>query len=329
MPRPDEDDCNPLDHNSPHKDPPREFVETAARAADPSNAIDDDVGNDEEERNSVGLFDDLVGAKTSGLDDLGYSSDDDDDDYDDGMDEEALRIEYSDSKRYRPGRRQTNLIPGGPMPPSYDGMSAAAKVAAKRAFKKVRKKRVMRLKENHDDYKPKQFSGCLALFLRPMTDVEKGRLEVNHTFPDKEMLLMRVAEEANLRGINTYISRSDTRDYTCTGPKFCVKASQTELLGWTVNVANVRTGDEIGPGALHLDTGGTEKVSSPFRTRWIVPIILPIIMETPAISNKNLRAALSLYGGPEGRSLYCLNLNCRAPPGRFLQLDLTGWWRDV
>ena len=302
LPRPDEDECNPLDHNSLHKDPPRAFVETAARALDLSNAIDDDVGNDEEERNSVGSFDDLVGAKTSGLDDLGYSSDDDDDDYyDDEMDEEALRIEYSDGKVSRPGRRMTNLIPGGPMPPSYDGMSAAEKAAAKKAFKKVRKKytdalRKTRLKENNDDYDPEQFSGCLALFLRPMTDVEKGRLEVNHTFPDKEMLLMRVAEEANLRGINTYISRSDTRDFMCTGPKFCVKASQTELLGWTVNVASVRESDDIRPGAWDLDTGGTDKVSSPFRTRWIVPIILPIIMETPAISNKNLRAALSLYG---------------------------------
>ena len=28
--------------------------------------------------------------------------------------------------------------------------------------------------------------------------------------------------------------------------------------------------------------------------------------------------------GPEGRSLYCLNLNCRAPPGRFFRLDMTG-----
>jgi len=33
--------------------------------------------------------------------------------------------------------------------------------------------------------------------------------------------------------------------------------------------------------------------------------------------------------GPEGRSLYCLNLNCRASPGRLFQPDLTGWWRDV
>jgi len=31
-------------------------------------------------------------------------------------------------------------------------------------------------------------------------------------------------------------------------------------------------------------------------------------------------------GGPEGRSLYCLNLNCRAPPGRLLQPDLSFQW---
>ena len=29
------------------------------------------------------------------------------------------------------------------------------------------------------------------------------------------------------------------------------------------------------------------------------------------------------FHGPEGRSLYCLNLNCRAPPGRFFWLDLS------
>jgi hypothetical protein len=56
------------------------------------------------------------------------------------MDEEACRIEYSDSKTYCPGRHQTNLIPGGPIPPSYDGMSAAEMAFAKSEFKKVRKK---------------------------------------------------------------------------------------------------------------------------------------------------------------------------------------------
>ena len=35
------------------------------------------------------------------------------------------------------------------------------------------------------------------------------------------------------------------------------------------------------------------------------------------------------FDTPKGRSLYCLNLNCRVPPGRLLQPDLTGWWWDV
>ena len=39
-----------------------------------------------------------------------------------------------------------------------------------------------------------------------------------------------------------------------------------------------------------------EKLTSPFRTKWIVTLILSIIVGSPAISNKNLRHALSAYG---------------------------------
>jgi hypothetical protein len=131
-----DNDCNPLDHKSPHKDPPAKFVEKVAPAADTSNATEDD--DEEEER-----FTDLLGGKTSGLDDLCYSDDDEDydnEDYDDGMDEEALRIEYSDRNDVRHGRHQTNFIPGGPKPPIYDGMSAKEMAFAKTEFRKVRKK---------------------------------------------------------------------------------------------------------------------------------------------------------------------------------------------
>jgi len=85
-----------------------------------------------------------------------------------------------------------------------------------------------------------------------MSEVQKGCLEVKHNFPDKEMLLMRVAEEANLRGINIFCSRGDLRAYTCTGSKFCVKAHHTEQNGWTVSVANVRECDEFGPAAQQV-----------------------------------------------------------------------------
>ena len=136
-----DNDCNPLDHKSPHKDPPAKFVEKVAPAADPSNATEDD--DEEEER-----FTDLLGGKTSGLDDLSYSSlDDDDEDYDNGMDEEALRIEYSDRNDFCHGCRQTNFIPGGPKPPIYDGMSAKEMAFAKSEYGL----RIKCLKENNEE----------------------------------------------------------------------------------------------------------------------------------------------------------------------------------
>ena len=138
-------DCNPhdnpLDHHSPHKDPPVEFVEKVARAADTSNATDDN--DEEEDEEEEERFTDLLGEKTSGLDDLCYSDDDedyDDEEYDDGMDEEAHRIEYSDRNYVLHGRCQTNFIPGGPRPPVYDGMSKEEMKKAKTEFKKLRKK---------------------------------------------------------------------------------------------------------------------------------------------------------------------------------------------
>ena len=88
----------------------RNLLRNLARAADTFNATEDD--DEEEER-----FTDLLGGKTSGLDDLCYSDDDEDydnEDYDDGMDEEALRIEYSDRNDVRHGHRQKFFFLVGP-----------------------------------------------------------------------------------------------------------------------------------------------------------------------------------------------------------------------
>jgi hypothetical protein len=79
-----------------------------------------------------------------------------------------------------------------------------------------------------------------------MSDVQKCRLKVNHTFPDKEILVLHVAKEANLQGIHFVCTQSDLRDFGCTGPRFCVIARHSEHLGWFVSVANVRECDEFG-----------------------------------------------------------------------------------
>ena len=111
--------------------------------------------------------------------------------------------------------------------------------------------------------------------------------------------MLHVANEANLRGINFVCTRSDLRDFKCTEPRLCVIARHLESQGWFVSVANLLECDEFGGeyGGSVVDANAVpEKLTSPFRTKWIVPLILPIIFDTPAISNKNLRQALLAYG---------------------------------
>ena len=123
------------------------------------------------------------------------------------MEKIARRIEYSDSNHVRHGRRQTNFIPGGPKPSKKCGMNEVEKVMAKQEYKKELKKitdglRIKWLKEHNENYDAEEFSGCSTLGLHTMMDVQKCRLKVNHTFPNKKILVLRVAKEANLRGIN-------------------------------------------------------------------------------------------------------------------------------
>jgi hypothetical protein len=216
----------------------------------------------------------------------------------------ARRIEYSDSNRGSHGRRQTNFIPGGPKPPKYDGMKEVEKAMAKQEYKRELKKftdglRFKRLREQNKNFDAEEFSGCLTLGLCTMVDIQKCRLEVNHNFPGKEILVLHVAEEANLRGINFVFTRCDLPDFKCTGPRFCVIAHHSERLGWFVSVANIRECDEFGGehGGCVIDVDAVpEKLTSPFWTKWVVPLILSIIVDSLAILNKNLRHQLLAYG---------------------------------
>ena len=54
------------------------------------------------------------------------------------------------------------------------------------------------------------FTGCIDTTLRRMVDVRKAPLLLGHTFPFKDMLMMRIAEEANLYGVRVKTTRSDS-----------------------------------------------------------------------------------------------------------------------
>ena len=230
-------------------------------------------------------------------DDLFYSDDELDEEFERDLDEVARAIEYSDHKKFNHGRRRTTLIFGGPMAPNYEGKSDAEKASLKKEWEKKRKqftdkKRNERLKaDSLNKDKEDAYTGCLSPTLRTMVEVEKSRLKAGHTFPDKYLLKLRVAEEANLRGINFHVPRSEVRQYKAYGNMFAVEANNNETTnGFCVSICSVREGDEYS-GLVDTTSAydtSKEKGKTPFTTEFIVPLILRVVAENPAVTNKTL-----------------------------------------
>ena len=89
-----------------------------------------------------------------------------------------------------------------------------------------------------------EHSGVLTDVLRMMTEVQASPLLVGHTFPDKELLLLRIGEEANISGCRVSCKRSD--DYRVqiygsdSSSSFCVKAVFSISAGWKITTAETR-----------------------------------------------------------------------------------------
>ena len=91
---------------------------------------------------------------------------------------------------------------------------AAAKLALKawRVEKKAHNDNVHRLRRKElrtTGNMGSNHTGNLDPQLQTMTSVESNLLLVDHMFPSKEILFIRIAEEANVSGNNVNIKRSD------------------------------------------------------------------------------------------------------------------------
>jgi hypothetical protein len=53
------------------------------------------------------------------------------------------------------------------------------------------------------------YTGCISEKFQPLAEVTNAPLLEGHTFPDKEIVLMRIVEEANLYGVRIKIIWSD------------------------------------------------------------------------------------------------------------------------
>ena len=88
-----------------------------------------------------------------------------------------------------------------------------------------------------------EFSGQTSPTIRPMTEVEAFPLKKNHTFNDKNILLLRIAEEANLRGIRLHVLKSNPMSVHVRGYKFVVRANFSTLKGWHCSRVQCREGE--------------------------------------------------------------------------------------
>ncbi len=130
-----------------------------------------------------------------------------------------------------------------------------------------------------------------------MAEVERHRLRVGHTFPDIEILKLRVAEEANLQGITFYSPCREVCQLRCYGKKFAVEANNNEHTeGFLVSVCSIREGDDFATLNLDKYNNAKEREQTPFKTVMIVPLIIRIVAENPAVTNKTLRGFFNSYG---------------------------------
>ena len=196
-----------------------------------STSDEDDSYIPKEEPTAKGLYDDdelFQDDKEEDLEDLSY---------------------YRSDAKFGVGRK---LNAGGPPKPDVSNMSNLEatmvlnnwKVDRKAYNDKVQRERRKSLGTMAQPSDIVEHSGVLTDRLRMMTEVQTSPLLVDHTFPDKELLLLRIGEEANLSGCRVSCKRSD--DYRVqvygsdTSSSFCVKAVFSISAGWKITTAETR-----------------------------------------------------------------------------------------
>ena len=150
-----------------------------------------------------------------------------------------------DNEIVKPSKKRYNAHPDAPPLPCKKTMSEEdyllAKKERKAFFDAQRYKKMKDAKGTVSD-SVSHFTGDCSSQLRPSSTVMQRRLKEQHTFPTKEILWLRIAEEANLRCIYITTYRSDDCNLVVFADNFFVGATFIRTRGWLVNVAFTRVG---------------------------------------------------------------------------------------
>ncbi len=171
-------------------------------------------------------------------------SDDNDILIDIDSDEEALRSSFPRDKSRK------NMVPGGPEKPDVSMCTESKGKVLLQLYAKARKaytdkQQTACVKSDKSLSKSSSFTGKQNERLCTMVEVEKSGLIANQTVKSKDLLQLRISEEANLRGINTIAIQSGHTNLTVIGVNFYVNATFSEKVGWRVQTSICWEGDDI------------------------------------------------------------------------------------
>jgi hypothetical protein len=227
---------------------------------------------------------------------------------DDNFNEEEMCIKNENiKKRVKRGRRQGNLIVSGPVEPKYDIILVAEAHEALIQYLSDRKKfrddkQRERIRDNVGlSFDKADYTGDLTATLRPMTQVNVSHLKLGQTFPERGLIILRIAEETNHWGIYCRTDKSNNMKLYCRGEDlFLVNATNSDR-GWTITRCQAleEEGEQrmLGsPTVPPVLSTKTPRLS--YQASYIVPLIAKTIAETAMASNKVLHQILEPYGKP-------------------------------
>jgi hypothetical protein len=94
----------------------------------------------------------------------------------------------------------------------------------------------------------KDYTGNVTPTLCPMAQVINFHLKKGHIFPDKDLIVLHIAEEANFRGNSFQMDKSDElKLYRC-GPNIFLVYATNSNYDWTVTRCSVleRSDNSVG-----------------------------------------------------------------------------------
>ena len=124
-----------------------------------------------------------------------------------------------------------------------------------------------------------------------MAVVKTCPLMADHTFREKEPLMLRIAEEANLHNIRVKVQKSCTIKYEVAGPQFFVSASLSPS-GWIIRNKICIEDDDIMTIPLRGIAYEEKSLRCPFTGLWLGKILLPHLELCPGMSYLHMRSLL-------------------------------------